>query len=233
VYLGESYNNLTVSCFKYLCSTCIGSSDIFSATAINNNNKTHTKKKTQISMTSDTSGTVHGNGELYDTAADIGVGFATIKLIISEIVACILACIGIYLITHPESQSKETTGIVTSVVDYGPIVGSAPPRNSFSVNTQYTCNNELLTSVLSMQSPPGSYAPGTEIKLQYNPNNCGDVRVRQTPNATVGYALLSVGAFLGIAAGVWWYVVKHNKAIAAISGASDVLNVVTSGFKRR
>ena len=167
------------------------------------------------------------SNEFIDAAADIGKGMATLKLIVGELIAVVLAAIGGYLLFHPETTTQNTVGTVKAAKTNPPAPNSTAA--SYTIDTVYTCNNVMFTNSFITNSP---YAQGSSVDLQYNPSNCMDVRLKQTSNTTIGVGFIIVGLFLGIVSVAWWYAVTRNRNVAAFSGASDVLGAVTSQFRR-
>jgi hypothetical protein len=182
---------------------------------------------------------IEGENDLVDGAAAVGVATATIRLVVFSFISLILVAVGLYFILHPASETQSSTGTILTVTDLGqvpttydsdgnPIVSNA---RQLSLKVQYTCgSNTQLSFVVVKQALAGTYTVGGTIPIQFNPNQCSDVRAATTSNATVGWIVCGIGAALFLIGFAMWYTVRHSKAAAAVEGVSDIAGMFTSSL---
>jgi hypothetical protein len=182
---------------------------------------------------------VTGENELVDGAADVGVAFATMRLGVGTLIALVFLAIGVYLLLSPASESQAGTGTITAITDGGQVPTTydsngypvTSTQRVYTLEVQYTCGGTAHKFNMIKQAYAGTYSVGGTTPVEFNPNQCSDVRAATTSNASIGLILCAVGLVTFLISFVWWYVVRHSKTAAAVSGVSDVAGMFTSSFR--
>lgn len=162
--------------------------------------------------------------ELYDGSAKVGVIATFIAAIIFIIlgIAMIIAGIGI-VVNH-----DKTTEIQATIVS----INNSPSGQCGVIWNKYTCdlglkyiwNGQPQTVVLGYGGADVRYV-GQVVSVYVKNNDLSTISLNSPTSKNQAVLYIILGAFISIAAWLWYGFTKRNKGIAAMQGAGALLNV--------
>ncbi len=166
--------------------------------------------------------------KLIKDASSFGRFYVTVGSVITTILGLLLAGFAIYLLTHKERTTIETTA---SIIDRYCVPYVSPSGESRIVmydcqlTVSYNIDGLIYTSNIHTNSSI-NYRIGENIEIQYDPDDPTNIRLKTASNQTIGLILLGAAAFMIIITWIWWYIVKKYDFVSAASGFAGIFNIV-------
>jgi hypothetical protein len=147
--------------------------------------------------------------------AFIGKMEAIFDIILGIFVGIIFLCIAIYLFISTDVYDNHTKGTVQNSLCKKMFSKKDKWDCSFNIlynidNTEYLKNNVNTNSRIR-------YIDGNSIDLRYNPNNKNEITTTTWTNKTLAYLFLILSLLSIIVPICWYYFIKNNKNLAAVS----------------
>ena len=158
----------------------------------------------------------------------IGKGMSILNLIGAIIVSLLFGGVGLTFLLMKDVYTKNVTGKVTSANCY---------RRFGNKKTRYDCRNVSYNYVVDGTKYNGSeqvgetntkYRKGDNIKLQYNPENIGDSRLKQIKGKYVGIFLISIAIIILLIAFSQYYFISRVRGAGSAYTAYTAYNYMTN-----
>ena len=164
---------------------------------------------------------------VYDGAANVGRGFATVYLALGLLFAMSL-CVGggFSIFSYDSDEWTSTTGKITSA-DCTKRVKDDKTTYSCVLKVTYTVADKTYEDKTVSTSGSSVYSAGSSVDLQYKTADPETVRVKQASMLTIGGIVCCVAVVIAVVAFANYWLSKKSKVYAAATGVSNLVDVLT------